>query len=133
MRYLIDTNICIYILNKKPRNVIQKFKQIPVGEICVSTITIAELQYGTAKSSNKEKNYQRLKEFMIPFKILPFSEKSTQFYGELRYQLEKSGETIGPFDLLIAADALSNNLILVSNNLREFKRVKGLPLENWLE
>lgn len=131
MKYLIDTNICIYILNKKPTNVIQQLKQIPVGEICVSIITIAELQYGIAKSINKEKNRQRLKEFMTPFEILPFSEKATHFYGEIQYHLEQSGKTIGPLDLLIAAHALSDNLILVTNNQREFKRVNGLAVENW--
>lgn len=131
MRYLIDTNICIYVINKRPINIIRKFKEISIGDIGISSITLAELQYGVSKSKNIEKNQQRLNEFLAPFEILAFDEMATQYYGELRVWLEKSGNVIGPLDMLIAAHALSADLVLITNNEKEFKRVKGLSVENW--
>jgi tRNA(fMet)-specific endonuclease VapC len=131
MKYLIDTNICIYIMNKKPDDVIQKFKQIKIGEIGVSTITISELQYGISKSRKRKKNEIRLNEFITPLEILPYDESAAKAYGDLRYELEKAGKPIGPLDLLIAAHAVSRNLIVVTNNDKEFKRIKKLKVENW--
>jgi tRNA(fMet)-specific endonuclease VapC len=131
MKYLIDTNICIYIMNKKPDDVIQKFKQIKIGEIGVSTITISELQYGISKSRKRKKNEIRLNEFITPLEILPYDESAAKAYGDLRYELEKAGKSIGPLDLLIAAHAVSRNLIVVTNNDKEFKRIKKLKVENW--
>ena len=133
IKYLIDTNICIYIMNKRPIGIIHKFKLFDVGEIGVSTITVSELQYGVSKSKNRRLNKQRIKEFLFPLKILPYDEIAAGIYGDIRLQLEKRGEPIGPLDLLIAAHALSRNLVLISNNEKEFKRVKNLKVENWVK
>ena len=131
MKYLIDTNICIYIMNKRPVEVIKKFKQFDLGEIGISTITISELQYGIAKSTYQEKNQQRLVEFLTPLGILTYGEMAARAYGHIRFQLEQYGQSIGPLDLLIAAHALSQDLILVTNNDKEFNRIKNLKVENW--
>jgi tRNA(fMet)-specific endonuclease VapC len=131
MKYLIDTNICIYIMNERPAKVIEKFKQFEPGEIGISTITVSELQYGIAKSKHREKNQQRLDEFLTPFEIFIYDERTAKAYGEIRYQLEKQGKSIGPLDLLIAAQAASGKLILVTNNDKEFSRIKNLRVENW--
>ena len=133
IKYLIDTNICIYIMNKRPIGIIHKFKQFDVGEIGVSTITVSELQYGVSKSKNRRLNKQRIEEFLSPLEILPYDEIAATIYGDIRLQLEKRGEPIGPLDLLIAAHALSRNLVLISNNEKEFKRVKNLKVENWVK
>ena len=131
MKYLLDTNICIYIMNKRPAKVINKFKQREVGEIGLSSITVSELQYGVAKSNQRELNRQRLNEFIAPLEILTYDELAAEAYGNIRIQLEKSGQPIGPLDTLIAAHALSRNLILVTNNEAEFKRVVNLKVVNW--
>lgn len=133
MRYLIDTHICIYIINQRPISVIQRFKQVEVGEIGVSTITVSELQYGVAKSRHPEQNQRRLDEFLAPFPLVPYDERAAAVYGVIRSQLEKRGLPIGPLDLLIAAQAISRGLVLVTNNSREFEGVKALHLENWVE
>ncbi len=119
-------------MNKRPRGVIQKFKLFDVGEIAVSAITVSELHYGASKSKNQSLNKQRIDEFLSPLEILPYDEIATIIYGDIRLQLEKYGEPFGPLDLLIAAHALSRNLILISNNEKEFKRVKNLKVENWI-
>lgn len=119
-------------MNKRPRAVIQKFKLFDVGEIAVSAITVSELQYGAIKSKNQRLNKQRIDEFLSPLEILPYDEIAAIIYGDIRLQLEKYGETIGPLDLLIAAHSLSRNLVLISNNEKEFKRVKKLKVENWI-
>ena len=131
IKYLIDTNICIYIMNKRPIGIIQRFKQFDVGEIGVSTITVSELQYGVAKSKNHRLNKQRVGEFLSPLEILQYDEIAANVYGGIRTQLEGCGESIGPLDLLIAAHALSQKLVLVTNNEKEFKRVENLKVENW--
>lgn len=118
-------------MNKRPAEVIKKFKKFDLGEIGISTITISELEYGVAKSTHREKNQQRLKEFIAPLEILTYNEMAAKTYGDIRFQLEKRGQPIGPLDLLIAAHALSHNLILATNNDKEFKRIKKLKVENW--
>lgn len=132
MKYLIDTNICIYIMNKRPAGVIKKFKQFELGEVGISTITVSELQYGVAKSTHRKENQQRLEQFTAPLEILTYDEMAAGAYGYIRFQLEKDGHPIGPLDLLIAAHALSQNLILVTNNDKEFRRITGLKVENWI-
>jgi len=132
MEYLLDTNICIYIIKKKPASVIDKFKTIPIGEIGISSITLAELQYGIMKSSNSEKNRIALNQFVTPLQILDFDFEATITYGEIRADLERKGTPIGPLDTLIAANAKSRNLTLVTNNEREFSRVTDLKVENWV-
>lgn len=131
MIYLIDTNICIYLMNQKPSKVIQKFKNTKVGEIGISTITVSELNYGVAKSNLKKQNAQRLEEFLTPFEILPYDEAASKHYGMIRSELESQGKVIGPLDMLIAAHALSEDLVLITNNEKEFLRIKSLKVENW--
>ena len=131
IKYLIDTNICIYIMNKRPIGIIHKFKQFEVGEIGVSTITVSELQYGVVKSKNRKLNKQRVEDFLSPLEIIPYDEIAANTYGDIRNKLEKRGESIGPLDMLIAAHALSRNLVLITNNEKEFKQVKNLKVKNW--
>jgi len=102
-----------------------------LGEVGISTITVSELQYGVAKSIHLKENQQRLEKFMAPFEILAYDEMAAKAYGDIRFQLGKKGQPIGPLDVLIAAHALSKNLILVTNNDKEFKRIKNLQVENW--
>ncbi len=133
MKYLLDTNICIYIINEKPKQVLTKFEQYPVHEFGISSITHAELQYGVEKSRNKETNQNALDEFLLPLSILPFhGKKLVVFYGEIRAFLDSKGKTIGPLDTLIAAHALSLDLTIISNNIKEFSRIPNLKCENWI-
>ena len=131
MKYLIDTNICIYIMNKRPPAVIKKFKRFELGEIGISTITVSELQYGVSKSDHRKKNADRLNEFLAPLEMLTYDQMAARVYGDIRFQLENLGQPIGPLDLLIAAHAISRDLVLISNNEGEFKRIKRLKVENW--
>ncbi len=136
IKYLLDTNICIYIMNRKPKEIIHRFKQYDIGEIGVSTITVSELQYGAAKSKTPDLNFQRVEEFLTPLEILLYDYVSAKFYGKLRLDLDleqrgQRGEIIGPLDMLIAAHALRADSVLVTNNEREFERVKDLTIENW--
>ena len=133
IKYLLDTNICIYIMNRRPIEIIHKFKQFNVGEIGISTITVSELQYGAVKSDNPKLNVQRVEEFLVPLELIPYDLNAANFYGEIRYNLEKRGQVIGPLDMLIAAHALSNHIILVTNNEKEFQRVNNLRIENWIK
>lgn len=133
MKYLIDTNICIYIMNNHPDEVVQKFRIAGVGNIGISSITVSELQYGAQKSNRIKENTKRLGEFLYPFEIIQYGEQESFFYGKIRNQLEKQGNVIGPLDLLIAAHALSNSLILITNNEKEFNRIKSLKVENWVK
>lgn len=131
MKYLIDTNICIYIMNKRPPEVIQRFKRQEVGQIGISSISVSELQYGVLKSKHRKENLNRLEKFLFPFQILAYDENVPRYYGEIRSYLELNGCPIGPLDLLIAAHALSRQLILVTNNEKEFLRIPSLKVENW--
>jgi tRNA(fMet)-specific endonuclease VapC len=133
MKYLLDTNICIYIIKQKPPQVIGRLQKIEVNEIGISVITLAELEYGVAKSNFPERNKLALVQFLVPFEILPFSESAAAIYGRIRSGLEKTGQIIGPYDLLIGAQALSERLTLVTNNEREFQRIPGLTIENWVD
>lgn len=131
-RYLLDTNICIYIINRKPPEVFRHFEGLSVGDIAISSITGAELAHGVAKSGSP-RNQQALEKFLMPLDILAFDTMAMHHYGRLRTQLERLGPPIGPLDTLIAAHALALGCTLVTNNLREFERVPGLPLENWAQ
>ena len=131
MNYLIDTNICIYIMNQRPPELVQKFKKFEIGQIGISSITVSELNYGVAKSQQKKSNTKRLEEFLTPFVILPFDENASKYYGTIRFHLESQGSVIGPLDMLIAVHAVSENLTLVTNNEKEFQRIDSLKVENW--
>lgn len=128
----LDTNICIYIINAKPPAVLAKFHQFHLGDVGISSVVAAELAYGVAKSGSA-RNRSALEMFLAPLEILPFDDKAFWAYGDLRAELERQGKTIGALDTMIAAHALALDAILVTNNTREFARVNGLRLENWIE
>ncbi len=130
--FLLDTNVCIYLVKKNPKSVIQRMERMAVSEIGISSITLSELEYGTEKSSNPIKNRITLSEFLAPFEILSYDDRAAIHYGRIRAYLEKSGKIIGPLDTLIAAHCLSLNATLITNNVKEFERVKGLKIENWV-
>jgi len=136
MNYLLDTNICIYIIKKSPEKVIKKLESIPndkgKNEIYLSSVTVSELYYGVEKSSQLEKNLEALKGFLTPFQIINFDHESAEVFGRVRSDLERKGTVIGPYDLQIASIAIAHDLVLVTNNIKEFKRVDGLNLENWV-
>ncbi|MCI5223621.1 MAG: type II toxin-antitoxin system VapC family toxin [Candidatus Electrothrix sp. AR4] len=131
MNFLLDTDICIYLINKRPPSVISRFKQYRPGDIGISVITVSELEYGIAKSVRQKENQQRLDAFLAPFDLLSYTAEAVRTYGTIRADLEKRGKVIGPLDMLIAAQALTEELTLVTNNEREFKRIFGLRVENW--
>lgn len=131
MTYMLDTDICIYIIKRKPKSALERLEMLQPGQLTMSAITFAELMNGAKKSQHIESNISKLNELAELIEIYPFDQKAAVFYGDVRSALEKKGETIGSNDLLIAAHALSLNLILVTNNEKEFKRVDGLKIENW--
>jgi len=133
MRYMLDTNICIYIIKMKPLKVLETLKRIDIGDVSISVITLAELEYRVEKSQQSERNKIALTSFLSPLEILPLSDNAAVIFGEIRASLEKKGQIIGAYDLLIAAHALSENLILVTNNTNEFSRIPGLSLQNWVD
>lgn len=132
MIFMLDTNICIYVINAKPKIVLDHFREKGLGDIGVSSVTAAELAFGVAKSGST-RNRQALEMFLSTLEILPFDESTIWHYGELRTHLERRGQPIGALDTMIAAHALATHTILVTNNTREFERVPGLRLENWTE
>ncbi len=129
--FLLDTNICIYIINNHPPIVVKRIKALKPHQIKLSSVSVGELQYGVAKSSFQEKNRTALLNFVSAFDILPFDDADAEMFGIIRANLERRGTIIGPYDLQIAAQALTRNLILVTNNTSEFSRVAHLRLENW--
>jgi len=131
MRYMLDTNICIYAIKNKPISVLEKLKQYNPEEICISSITYSELCYGVEKSQNIERNRIALTLLLSNIDIVSFDTKAAFEYGKIRANLEKRGTPIGPMDMLIASHALSLNYVLVTNNTKEFKQVDNLSLENW--
>jgi tRNA(fMet)-specific endonuclease VapC len=133
IRYLLDTNICIYIIKQHPKQVIEHLRTLLVGDVAISAITLAELEYGAAKSSRPEQNREALIAFTAPLEVLPFDDNASLHYGEIRADLERSGMVIGAMDMLIAAHARSRSLKLVTNNSREFQRIHGLDIENWVK
>ena len=131
MKYLLDTDTCIYVINERPARVIAQFRKHPVGDIGVSSITAAELAFGVTKSGSV-RNREALAAFLLPLDVAPFDAQAAVAYGQVRADLERRGSPIGPLDLLIAAHALLLGATLVTNNLREFKRVSGLRCESWV-
>ncbi|NOZ74566.1 MAG: type II toxin-antitoxin system VapC family toxin [FCB group bacterium] len=129
--FLLDTNICIYLIKKQPLAVLEKLMENTPAEIGISSITVAELEYGVQKSRFRTKNQTALMMFLQPFEIFPFTSESAIQYGIIRNRLEREGSIIGAMDLLIAAQALELDRILVTNNEREFKRVPNLKIQNW--
>ena len=129
--YLLDTNICIYVINHKPAQVFERFRQFRLGELAISSITASELAFGVEKSGSM-RNKQALNKFLAPLEILPYDEQAIWHYAQLRHQLQSSGQLIGSLDMLIAAHALALDCALVTNNTKEFERIDGLRLENWV-
>ena len=133
MTYMLDTNICIYAMKRKPENVLKRFQKELDDGLCISAVTLAELEYGMKHSSAPVKNEQALLRFLAPISILPFGATAAVEYGEIRSYLQSRGTPIGPLDMLIAAHARAENMILVTNNVREFERVPNLEIENWAD
>lgn len=130
--YMLDTNICIYIIKKKPTAVLEKFKTIPVGSAAMSVVTYAELEYGALKSNNATKALDILEELAQFIKVEALQFDVSRHYASIRRALEQKGTPIWNNDLWIAAHARSLGHTLVSNNVKEFERVDGLVLENWV-
>ena len=129
---MLDTNICIYLINNKFPELARRIDEIPIDSICISAITQAELELGVFKSQNQAKNAQALVKFLSVINVMDFDTKAAAAYGEIRADLERKESPIGHMDMLIAAHALSHGYTIVTNNPREFERVQGLELENWL-
>jgi tRNA(fMet)-specific endonuclease VapC len=130
-RFMLDTNICIYILKNYPSSLRHRFDQV-LAHLCISSITLCELSYGTEKSLQRDKSNEELTLFSDRIEVLSFSANAAQHYGQIRAALERAGTPIGIHDLLIGAHARSEGLTLVTNNRREFDRIPGLLVENWV-
>ena len=133
MRYLLDTNTCIYVIKRSPPQVYKRLRGLRIGDVGISAITFCELQFGVTNSSKPDKNQLALTEFLAPLEVLDFPSAAAVTFGEVRSRLKRAGTPIGSYDLLIAAHALEQGFTLVTNNLKEFKRVPGLKLENWMK
>ncbi|MEI6208095.1 MAG: type II toxin-antitoxin system VapC family toxin [Desulfuromonadales bacterium] len=131
MKIMLDTNICIYIIKKQPASVLKRFLTYQIGDIGISSITLAELRYGVAKSAHRVKNASALDEFIAPLGVVPFDEDAAVAYGDIRADLEKAGTPIGSMDMLIAAHAVSQKVTLVTSNTREFCRISSLNSIDW--
>jgi len=130
--YLLDTNIIIYTIKNKYDAIKRKIEFAGVNNVCVSALTVAEMEHGAAKSMNPERARVIMYEFLTPFEIIDFDTRAAECYGRIRANLEKNGNIIGPIDLLIGATALSRKYTVVTNNVKEFNRIDGLMIENWV-
>ncbi|MEA5512087.1 type II toxin-antitoxin system VapC family toxin [Crocosphaera sp. UHCC 0190] len=130
--YMLDTNICIYIIKKRPSTVLTRFQTISSEDLYISVMTVAELQYGVEKSNAKNKNQEILDDFISRLQVLPWEETAVQYYSKIRNYLEAKGTPIGNMDMLIAAHCQTENYILITNNIREFERIPDLKVENWM-
>lgn len=131
MKYMLDTNICIYLIKHDPARVLKHFKSHSIGDIGISSITLAELRYGVSKSLHVERNRQALDEFILPLEVADFGEPAANSYGLIRAELEKIGKPVGAMDMLIGAHAIALGVILVTNNTKEFKQIKNLKIADW--
>jgi len=130
--YLLDTNICIYLIKERPPEVLARFQQIQMKQIYIPTIVIFELYYGIEKNNSQKRNLVALEKFIAPFSVVDFTMDAAKKAAQIRSDLVKQGKPIGAYDLQIAACALALNMTLLTNNTREFERVHGLKLENWV-
>lgn len=133
MTYMLDTNICIYAIKNKPILVLQHIRKHLSEGLCISAITLAELEHGVIKSAYPEKNTEALLKFLTVFSVLPFDDVAVVEYGRMCAELQQAGTPIGTMDMLIAAHAKAEKMVLVTNNVREFERVPDLRIENWAE
>ena len=131
LRRLLATNVCIHIIRRRPQAVLLRFEDHGIGEVGVSSVTVAELRYGAEKSSRPEQNLEALGRFLLPLEVLAFGGEAAAAYRRVRAALERADTPIGPLDTLIAAHAASVSVTLVTNNTREFQRVPGLEVEDW--
>jgi tRNA(fMet)-specific endonuclease VapC len=131
LKRLLDTNVCIHIIRRRPPEVLSNLERFEVGEVEVSSVTVAELSYGAEKSSRPGQNKEALWRFLLPLEIIAFGPEAATAYGRVRAALDRAGTPIGPLDTLIAAHAVSLGVTLVTNNVREFERVPDLDLEDW--
>jgi tRNA(fMet)-specific endonuclease VapC len=132
VRYLLDTNICIHLIRHKPAALLERLTSLPVGDVGVSAITVAELQAGVRKSREPERNAEALAMFLLPLVVADFDYAATEAYGRVRAYLESAGTPIGPLDTLIAGHAVSLDATLIADNVGEFGRIPQLRIENWL-
>ena len=130
-RYMLDTNICIYTIKNRPPELREKFNSL-ADQLCISAITLGELIYGAEKSERPVENLAVAEQFAARLEVLPFSDAAAAHFGQIRAALERAGRPVGAYDLMIGGHARSEGLILVTNNMREFKRMDGLRLENWV-
>lgn len=131
--WFLDTNICIHLIKKKPERVLDRLRLVDIATVAVSSITVAELQYGVAKSARPEQNSLALAAFLAPLGVEPFDDAAAAVYGTVRAALERAGTPVGSLDMLIGAHALALGRTIVTNNVREFVRIEGLKVENWAE
>lgn len=133
MSYMLDTNICIYAIKNKPEQVLKRIKDNIENDLCISAITLAELELGVEKSAMPEKNTTALMQLLSILTVLPFTDLAAVEYGKICAYLQRNGTPIGTMDMLIATHAKSENAVIVTNNVKEFKRVPDLKIENWAE
>lgn len=131
MKILLDTDICIYAINRKRPEILSRVRDYRIGEVGISSITYAELRFGVENSARVEENLDRLERFLLPLEVIPFDAEAGRHYGRIRSELKRLGCPIGSNDLLIAAHALALDTTLVTNNVREFSRIAGLRVEQW--
>lgn len=133
MHYLLDTNICSYLIKKRPPEVLEQFRQHPPQDVAVSTVTLFELAFGVEKSQYRQRSQDALAKFIQPLNLLEMDRLAAIEAAVIRAELERKGMPIGPYDLLIAGLARSKNMTLVTNKTKEFERIDGLPLANWVQ
>jgi tRNA(fMet)-specific endonuclease VapC len=131
LAYMLDTNICIYVMKNYPQELRGKFNSL-AEQLCISSITLGELHYGAEKSARRVENLTAVEHFVARLEVLPFDEKAASHYGQLRAELERAGTPCGPHDMQIGGHARSQGLIIVTNNMREFSRMKGIRVDNWV-
>ena len=132
IKYLLDTNTCIYVIKRSPQKVFNKLKTLKIGDVGISSITYCELQFGVSNSTHIEQNQNALNEFLSPIEILDFPSDSAILYGSVKTSLNKKGKPIGPLDLLIAIHALYMDVPVITNNIKEFSRIPKLKVKNWV-
>jgi tRNA(fMet)-specific endonuclease VapC len=132
LQYMLDTNICIYVIKNYPPKLRERFNQL-AEQLCMSSITLAELYYGAEKSARRLENLQAIEQFTARLEVLAFSQKAAAHFGQIRADVERLGKPVGPLDMLIGAHARAEGLIVVTNNAREFRRLPGVRVENWVD
>jgi tRNA(fMet)-specific endonuclease VapC len=133
MKWMLDSDTCIALIKRQPPNLIKRLQAKAVGDVGISSITLAELRFGVSKSARRQQNEAALDQFLLPLDIAAFDELAADSYGDVRAELESNGTPIGPLDTLIAGHALSLNVVLVTHNMREFRRITGLRIDDWLK